>query len=500
MRLFLSVLLIYACSSTLAEAARVEVQGLTKACIAKLADPASYAEKKRKDYKILVPGNDNWLFRTETDFQTNFSPSRAQLQNLKIFQTLLADRGIELVIAWPPTRGMIAQAAVPKDVSDKYSFDADAAWKSYLGTIENLNAAGIKLAGLKRETYSEKLYLKGDQHWTRAGADRTARAVADIVTSLPVYDKLVKAKYDTQISGEQSIEPNFGQIIKAICEEELASEKDVKAETLAAGRPPVSQDDLFGDEKFPEVTLVGTSNSNRDHADPNFSGALKQYLQTDIYNAALPGLGIDQPMLIYLSSKEFRDHPPKIIIWEMPGYYTSFAATSRSMDQLIPATLGMCDNAKAIVKDMPVQTGMTNLFSNLAGKDVHSGEAYLALKFNDPKISTLNLVFESQNGERGEVNIRRTKSHPLDGSFVSVLRSKNLKSPLDKISLTTTTDAQDLKISASLCEVPEKYRLNRKKDKSSARADVKPPSISQPAVASPSLKERFESFIARFKK
>jgi alginate O-acetyltransferase complex protein AlgJ len=97
--------------------------------------------------------------------------------------------------------------------------------------------------------------------------------------------------------------------------------KTIPAETEHGSGGENDQSTLFSDNT-PIVTLVGTSYS----ADPkwNFEGYLKEYLQTDVLNAAEQGLGPFETMKKYLQNESFLKTPPKLVIWEIPERYLTF--------------------------------------------------------------------------------------------------------------------------------------------------------------------------------
>jgi len=53
----------------------------------------------------------------------------------------------------------------------------------------------------------------------------------------------------------------------------------------------------------------------------NFAGFLKEQLHADILNFSDPGQGPFAVMEKYLSSDDFKNTPPRLVIWEMPERY-----------------------------------------------------------------------------------------------------------------------------------------------------------------------------------
>ena len=80
-------------------------------------------------------------------------------------------------------------------------------------------------------------------------------------------------------------------------------------------------DDLFADLPEPQIVLVGTSNS-KGRLKFNFDGFLAHYVGAAVNNKAKSGGGFGGALKDYLSSEDFKQSPPKVLVWEIPGYYS----------------------------------------------------------------------------------------------------------------------------------------------------------------------------------
>jgi alginate O-acetyltransferase complex protein AlgJ len=176
---------------------------------------------------------------------------------------------------------------------------------------------------------SRDMFLKTDTHWTPGGAQTAAYATAQyIAQNVPVT--LDKTGYQC-LPKEEGI--HKGDLLRYIPAGSLSAalklpqDKLITFETIESGVEPAAGGDDMSDalfsEKSPSVTLVGTSYS----ANPkwNFEDFLKENLGADVLNAADEGLGPFETMQKYLKNSAFRETPPKLVIWEMPERYLSFA-------------------------------------------------------------------------------------------------------------------------------------------------------------------------------
>ena len=71
-----------------------------------------------KSYAKIIEGKDGWLFRSKTDFQTDFSIKPNIKESLVSLHKAFKSKNIDLVIVPLPTRGM-AQA----EFIQNYDFD-----------------------------------------------------------------------------------------------------------------------------------------------------------------------------------------------------------------------------------------------------------------------------------------------------------------------------------------------------------------------------------------
>jgi alginate O-acetyltransferase complex protein AlgJ len=189
-------------------------------------------------------------------------------------------------------------------------------YTSFIGELEKRGITTINLLEpLEIAKTQQDVFLKTDTHWTLYGADVAARTIADVVRKNNLLTSLDSAAFETS---EASIgTPHKGDLLNYLplgnFQEPLGPAFDTlyEQQTIQQGE----SGGLFGSSTIP-VTLVGTSYS----ANPlwNFEGALKEALGADVLNVANQGEGPVVPMRDYLSSPEFRDTPPELVIWEIP--------------------------------------------------------------------------------------------------------------------------------------------------------------------------------------
>ncbi len=264
-----------------------------------------------RNFQKLEMGNGGWLFR-EHDLITEFGPDRAGYNGLRALNTALAERGTTLVIVPLPTRGIVH----PEKLGD-IEFTHSLAAKNYSLYLNRLRTVGLmapELTVLTNGDQEQALYFSRDHHWTPEGAKLTAGLVASLLEEAEILDNVASMEFNTTIIQTDSTKGSYSKAALELCKREFAAEDF----NVFYTEPQL---DIFADAAEPEVVLVGTSNSNGAKSF-NFDGYLREALGVDVLNMATSGGGFDESLLLFLGSKEFSLHPPKVLIWEVPAYYS----------------------------------------------------------------------------------------------------------------------------------------------------------------------------------
>lgn len=277
------------------------------------ADKANYKTDYLDNFITLKDGKDGWLFR-DTDLKTSFGPGKKGYQRLGYIKNLLKQHGTDLLIVPIPTRGII-QTAELGDIE----FNVRAGRSAYIEHLKQLRKRGFvvpELDSLFKQDHQSALFFARDHHWTSYGAQQVAKLTAETIKQQAMYKDIAKQAFQTTKIGTIEIEGSHQKAAAMICGSRYNNET-----VPAYSTENISEMDLFGDVSEPEVVLVGTSNSNG-KLDFNFSGYLMQYTELDILNLARSGGGYDGALLKYLKSEDFKINPPRLLIWEVPGYYS----------------------------------------------------------------------------------------------------------------------------------------------------------------------------------
>lgn len=282
----------------------------------------------------VVVGRDDWLYSSE-ELVAPQHAEKSALENgdfILAVERYLSLRHVELLVVLVPAKA---------DVYTEFLTERPSALlSSSVQKLEAYLAPSVDLLSLRGPFDAQKnvqpLFLKTDTHWTPQGAALAARTIAERVQQEGlVFDKQVFRTYAVNSEVLEGDLMNFLPLKPYFSG--LAPDAD---QITVYQTDSESSGDLFA-ETTADIVLVGTSYS----ANPlwNFEGALKEALAADLINHAREGQGPFLPMLEYLKSDDFKNHPPKLVIWEMPVRYIPVAY------ELAPANQWMREQSLSLV-------------------------------------------------------------------------------------------------------------------------------------------------------
>lgn len=425
-----------------------------------LMDPDQYAKGSMKLMRQIAPGKNRWLFRSEVDFSHDFGlPAAVQPEFARLMSTF-KEQGTQIVFVVQPTRGLMHHDKIYSDYA--YGFDYMKARSNLRSFLDQLRAGGAAVPDMMRlvdNPPDQEYFYRRDHHWTPAGAKVTAKMVSEEIRHLPIYKTLSKRKYKTEPGPMAPRGGSINMALDYICGNAYGMQYVRGDQTVPADSDAAI---LFDDLPEPEVVLVGTSNSAaRDELTKylNFDGYLKEYLETDILNYALPGAGYDGAIIEYLHSPDYHAQtPPKIIIWEIPANYR--LEDPLSYRQMIPAIKGGCIGSpllKNTIKLPRLQVGQRiELLSNSGEKrlDLTNADGFLSMHISDRNVKHFYLIVYYDNGSRDKVQYRRGDiitggQYYLELNRAPEFRNANILS----VFLEPTKDSENsLSIEVTLCQ------------------------------------------------
>ena len=360
--------------------------------------PAAYESEW---FYRLHKGPYGWLLRDD-DLTTAFTVEPGTLAYLERLTAALGDRGVVLVLAAQPPRGV----ALPADSLSGY--DPGAALKRYAGVRSALEATGLYVTDLAAAAQATPNYFfRRDHHWTPDGAEASAQAVAETVRATEALAGLERKTFYTETAGQEEQVGSFGEAIGRICGRNPPAERLTRYRTVVekTSSQETPAGDLFGDASAPPITLVGTSNSAR--RDLNFAGFLEQATGLEVLNVAATGGGPQAALESYLRSETFHSATPTVIVWEFATLF-DLPQDALFYRQLIPSVEGTC--ADAMIGQKANKTSLTLFDGAQSGRNLY-------LEFSDLSLTAFGLEVRYKNGRSETLDLRRSGRETNDGKY-----------------------------------------------------------------------------------
>ncbi|MBI6899608.1 hypothetical protein JET64_22620 [Pseudomonas putida] len=395
-----------------AEPARPGCENLQCMVCPALAEPQHYAEGRMKLMRQIVPGKERWLFRSMVDLTNDFgipAPMRPEFARL---MDAFHRQGIQVAMAIQPTRGLMHRDKLYTDQLHGFDYErASHNLDSYLRQLRQGGAVVAPMMQLVHQPPQGEYFFRRDHHWTPAGAEATARLMAEEIRRQPFYDSLTRKRYSTEPGVMVPKDGTLNLALSYICGNNYGFQYVRGYQTVPVAD---SSDALFDEAPDPEVILVGDSNAaaREDESKQfNFDGYLKQYLEADVLNYALPGVGEDGSLLEYLLSADYKpEAPPKLIVWELPANYR--LDSPLMYRQLVPAIHGGCKASREILgtklQRPPLKVGeRIELLSNAGSARQAVSKGFLDIRLSDRSVKDFYLIVYYDNGARDKVWFRR---------------------------------------------------------------------------------------------
>lgn len=412
------------------------------------AQASLYENPALKNYATLVEAKDQWLFRTQSDFRTDFGLDESGYKALKRLRDGLAQRGVELVLVMPPSRGLLhADRLTPPELAN---FDQAKARQNYVQTLDRVRDLGVQVPDFTNllgapQPAGQPFYFKGDHNWTPYGAERSAELVAQTLKGNDVLKALPHQVFASQPAGLLGRSGTLQKAAAQICGNGYAAQFVTRYQTRA-------QDD----SKLPaKVALIGTSASGEAF---NFAGFLEQYLQTPVSNFSVPGGGFDDSLIAYLLGDDFQKNPPTVLVWETDNLDS--LGKSSFYRQAMAALSDGCDNQAPLLKSLStLHSGRNQVLFNGGGGSVYpiKGNRYqVDLKFADPAVHLMSATLTYMNGRQENISLSRSPTVNTQGRFAFELRADADWDELTFLSMDVQPPPgpTSMELSARLCAKP----------------------------------------------
>lgn len=365
--------------------------------------------------RYLFNGDGSWLFATALDLRQDFRLDAEAMHDMTRLARAFRKAGTEVVVVYLPPRGLMHH-----DRFRRAGYDPKAALATYRTALAQLRAAGYVVPDLSRLIPDREgnFFQRRDHHWQTAGARRTAQAVAEAVRGLPAYAGLARSTFRSERTGITGKYGTLATVAGRICDTRFPRQYFETWTTLGGATDEAA---LFGDDApgAAEVVLIGTSNS-KGKIDYNFAGFLQSELGVAIENRALRGGGYNGALEQLLIEGKFAQHPPRILIWELPSQYD--LDMPLFYRQAVPMLAGACRGKPLVSGRAAVSSeAFEDVLNNGRGgviAPLAAGRTALKLRFSDPSVNAFFLDVTYMSADHEQVKVERHPYVKHDGTFL----------------------------------------------------------------------------------
>lgn len=293
-------------------------------------------------FMASVEGREGVFFRLHPDLHNHHPMAPETIADLATLTQALAAKGTALIYAPVPVKSL----AMPKYLSPAttdYGFDYSLATTVYLDALSQLQAAGVRAVDLRAEMVDATgplPYFRTDPRLTAEGARLAAAAIGAAIKAVPGIEALAQGRFETVPTGSASVASHARLVRQRSCAEplppaETATWKTSRTFTAEGARGVVA--------------LVGSEHSDTPEA--NFAGFLAQQTGLDVVQYSVPGGGAFAAISTYLTSAEFQNARPSVLVWELPQAEAPGLHDDQPMAELIAAARHRCDIPLEVARD-----------------------------------------------------------------------------------------------------------------------------------------------------
>ncbi|MCL1079022.1 hypothetical protein D5R81_13695 [Parashewanella spongiae] len=361
--------------------------------------------------KKFIQGLDNWLF-TEKQLSVNTEISDDAASMLAELNQQFKKRGSTLILVPVPRRNIVYPHKIPVSAN----FDFEIAKNKYLDHITTLKQLGLHVADLTSmfSTKQSQLFFKRDFHWRPEGAKVTANLIKEYVKDLPVYQQIKKQQVLTHSNGIYGLESKLQKRFKIHCQDQ-GYPKEYHKLYQNVSSDSEAENALFEEDEISDVVLLGTSFSAIPRL--HFAGFLSEAMQAGVDNYSVAGGGLVVALTQYVHSTEFKNNPPKLIIWEYPATNIKASMFALALPKLEDKS---CDLDSVISTNVQLKLG-ENIVAYNGGEDfkkMKQKQLLFDVNFGNKAVKEFKLTTHFVENRKINRKIGHSRLQEMDGHFL----------------------------------------------------------------------------------
>ena len=404
----------------------------------------------------FIEGLNGWLF-WKYDFQPAPIFPESLTPYLLRFRQALEKKHIKLIIIPIPNKGMMLKETDHALSELQWLYMYPLIKKSqevYQSSTKKLALHGFLIVNLLeyvkhndiQKASNEYFFYKTDHHWSAYGAKLSAKALTDLIRK---FDRLKlmlpKKDFMTQRVSTLPFLGSTGNAYQTSCKLEWTQEESSRYETVFASS---SGQDLFT-ESIPKVVLAGSSFSQSTR-DFNFPGFISDSLHTSVLTYAENAHYLFGWLAAYLTSDDYANSKPKLLIWEAPGLFWNETEVRHEnqipwLRHIIPSVYGACTKDDQIYySKWRINKNIKNyLIIESLKRYARGSNYYIHILSSNKKVKNMNFKIVYKNRELEKISLNFDKFSNNNGNFYLEL-SNTIKSSLKDLKISFTGDSGSL--------------------------------------------------------
>ena len=357
-----------------------------------------------------VEGADGVFYRVSPDLHMFNSFSEITADRVAALSRALADQGTTLIFVPLPTKGLAMPDQLPQAARD-YGFDASLATTVYLEQVKKLQKRGVAVVDARRALHGAKdaapSFFATDYRMTAAGADREAKAIAEIITATPGFAALPKGRFEVTAAGTVVVESAMRSALQRHC---LLPLPLAQTDTYAAAKlqGAASGGNIFGGGGG-RVAVVGTEIDGDPLA--NLSGFVAKYTGLDTIQYAVTGGGGFAAINSYLTSAGFAEARPAYLVWSVPVQDSLANFGDQPFAELTAAAGDTC----RVPLPVMANAGSSSIVADLSQLD--AGQSYTLLVEADSTVASAARFDFTTGSQIVSKTVYRSKDQVKTGRF-----------------------------------------------------------------------------------
>lgn len=375
-----------------------------------------------------IEGRDGVFYRVQSDLRLQHPMDDIVVDQLAELSRVLADQGTTLLYVNVPTKGQAMPGYLPP-LALAYGYDPVVMQANYRDVTDRLNDAGVAapdlMAAMLTSGPDDRVFFRSDFHWTPAGARLAAKAIGEMIRSLPAYAEVTPVAFTSTEAASEIAFSGLRRELQTFCKDTLPQAEATTWVTTRTGAEVNDASDIFADAPEPvaeggldifgtdtaetSVALVGTSFS--DSSINNFAGFLSEFSGIETVNYAITGGNQFGAMTSYLTSREFAESRPSFLVWENPIYNSLAQFGPVPMDELIVAAGPACD-----IDISAAPEGTDSLTASFESGSLKPADAFL-VDYGGEGARAATVTLETASGTSRSVTIERGDRLRATGRF-----------------------------------------------------------------------------------